>query len=405
MNKKKIFIAIGVVVILAIFIIANLRQSEGGQIEVTVEKVKRGDITQVVSGPGKIQPEKEVKISANVSAEITGIFVEEGDEVKKGQLLVELDKTKYVAAVDRARSTKKSAEANLTKARNDYKRMKELFDKNLTSLADLENAEANLKLAESQLEQAIAGLRQAQDDLSKTKLYSPRDGTVTKINKEVGEIALGSMFQADVIMTVADLSRMEVVAEIDENDIVLVQEDDTTDISVDAFPDTTFLGIVREIAHEATTRGMGTQEEVTNFEVKIRILKPIPELRPGMSATVDIRTESKRNILQVPIQAVTVRDRSKVFKDENDEKKSEKKAGNNRDEDEFVECVFIIEDGVAKISPVKTGISSDTYIEIISGVKEGQMVVTGSYRVLSKTLEDGSRVKISKASPFGDKEE
>ncbi len=404
MNKKKIFIAIGVVVILAIFIIANLRQSEGGQIEVTVEKVKRGDITQVVSGPGKIQPEKEVKISANVSAEITGIFVEEGDRVKKGQLLVELDKTKYVAAVDRARSTKKSAEASLTKARNDYKRMKELFDKNLTSLADLENAEANLKLAESQLEQAIAGLRQAQDDLSKTRLFSPRDGTVTKINKEVGEIALGSMFQADVIMTVADLTRMEVIAEIDENDIVLVQENDTTDISVDAFPDTTFLGIVREIAHEATTRGMGTQEEVTNFEVKIRILKPIPQLRPGMSATVDIRTESKRNILQVPIQAVTVRDRSKVFKDENKEKKSENKVSKNREEDEFVECVFIVKDGVAKISPVKTGISSDTYIEIISGVEEGQMVVTGSYRVLSKTLEDGSRVKISKASLFGDEE-
>jgi len=401
MNKKKIFIIIGVVAILAIFIVANLKKSQGGETEVAVEKVKRGDITQVVSGPGKIQPEVEVKISANVSAEITGMYVEEGDYVHKGQLLVELDKTKYVAAADRARSTKKSAEANLTKARNDYKRVRELYDKKLTSLAELENAQANLKLAESQLEQAIAGLRQAEDDLSKTKLFSPLEGTVTKINKEVGEIALGSMFQADVIMIVADLSRMEVVAEIDENDIVLVEEGDTTDISVDAIPDTTFLGKVREIAHIATTRGFGTQEEVTNFEVRISILNPVPTMRPGMSATVDIRTESKRNILQVPIQAVTVRDKSKVYPKE--EKNADNdKASKKTDDDELVECVFVVEDGVAKIVPVKTGISSDTYIEIKSGVEEGQMVVTGSYRVLSKTLENGSKVKITKTSSFSE---
>ncbi|NOZ62732.1 MAG: efflux RND transporter periplasmic adaptor subunit [Calditrichaeota bacterium] len=404
MNKKKIFIIIGVIIILGVFIIANLKKSEGGGIEVTVEKVQRGDITQVVSGPGKIQPEVEVKISANVSAEITGLYVTEGDYVHKGQLLVELDRTKYVAATDRARSTKKSAEANLTKAKNDYGRVRELYDKKLTSLADLENAQANLELAESQLEQAVAGLHQAEDDLSKTKLFSPLEGTVTKINKEVGEIALGSMFQADVIMVVADLSRMETVAEIDENDIILVNEGDTTDISVDAIPDTTFLGKVREIAHTATTRGFGTQEEVTNFEVKISILNPLPTMRPGMSATVDIRTESKRNILQTPIQAVTVREKSKVFPDSTKvEQKGKKEKSEKNSEDELVECVFIVEDGIAKIAPVKTGISSDTYIEIKSGVAEGQMVVTGSYRALSKTLENGSRVKINKKSKFSEK--
>ena len=405
MNKKKIFIIIGVIAILAIFIIANLKKSKGGEIEVTAEKVEKGDITQIVSGPCKIQPEVEVKISANVGAEIKAIYVEEGEKVKKGQLLVVLDQKRYIAAVDRAKSTKKSAQANLTKAKNDYERMRELFDKNLTSLAELENAEANLKLAESQLEQAIAGLRQAEDDLSKTKLYSPLEGTVTKINKEVGEIALGSTFQEDVIMTVADLSKMEVVAEIDENDIVLVEEQDTTDISVDALPDTTFLGTVRKIAHTATTRGFGTQEEVTNFEVKISIINPVPVMRPGMSATADIRTESKRNILQVPIQAVTVRDKSKVYPDEKKEnkqsQKNESKASN--DDDEPVECVFVVEDGVARIRPVKTGISSDTDIEILSGLKEGEMVVTGSYRVLSKTLKDGSRVKINKGSSFSEK--
>ena len=402
MNKKKIFITLGVIAIIAVFVIVNLKKSIGNEIKVTAEKVSRGDITQVVSGPGRIQSELEVKISANVSAEITGIYVKEGEQVKKGQLLVELDRKKYVAAVNRAKSTKKSAEANLIKARNDYGRIKELFEKKLTSLAELENAEANLKLAESQLEQAIAGLAQAEDELSKTKLFSPIDGTVTKINKEVGEIALGSMFQADVIMIVADLSRMEVVAEIDENDIVLVEEGDTADISIDAIPDTTFLGIVNEIALAATTRGLGTQEEVTNFQVKVSIIEPDPKMRPGMSATVDIRTESKKNVLKVPIQAVTVRERDKVYHNEKS-KSEENGSDSDREKDEFVECVFIVQDGIAKIAPVKTGISSDTDIEIVSGVEEGQMVVTGSYRVLSKTLKDGDKVKITK-SAYGSSE-
>ncbi len=405
MSKKKIFIVIGVIAVIAIFVVINLKKSSGGEVAVQAEDVKRGDITQVVSASGKIEPETKVQISANISAEIIGLYVEEGDPVRKGQLLVVLDSTKYRAAVERASSTKKSAEATLRKSQNDYKRAKDLYNQNLTSSAQLEDAEANLKLAESQLEQAVASLDQAKDDLIKTKLYSPLNGTVTLLNKEVGEIALGSMFQSDVIMVVSDLSQMRVLAEVDENDVVLVAEGDTTDIEVDAIPDTTLRGIVSERAYTATTRGRGTQEEVTNFEVKIRIIDKVEELRPGMSATVDIRTETRYNVIQVPIQAVTVRSPKEVYSsdgeeengDSNSEEKSEHQdeASNVPKSEELIEVVFVIEDGTAKVIPVNTGIANDTHIEIKSGLEEDQKVVIGSYRVLSKTLKNGDLVKIT----------
>lgn len=406
MSGKKIVIAIIVVVIIGAFIIINLKKGKGGEIPVQVDEVKRGEITQVVSASGKIQPEVEVKISANISAEIINMFVKEGDIVRRGQLLVVLDSTKYKVAVDRALSTKKSREASLQKAASEFNRTKDLYKQNLTSQADLENAEANLKLAESQVEQAKADVNQAIDDLSKTRLYSPLAGTVTLVNKEVGEIALGSMFQADVIMIVSDLSRMEVISEVDENDVVLVSIGDSVNIEVDAIPDTTLLGIVSEIAHTATTRGRGTQEEVTNFEVKIAILDIEAKLRPGMSSTVDIKTETRHAVLSVPIQAVTVRtERELNAADEKDDaKESGKKAtetddsktdGNAADKDELIEVVFVVKDGIATSVPVKTGISSETDIEIISGLDAKQQVVTGSYRALSKTLKNGSRVKIT----------
>ena len=408
MSRKKLIIVVGVVVIIGAFIVFNLKKGKGGEIPVQVEKVKRGDITQVVSASGKVQPEVEVKISANISAEIIGLYVKEGDEVRKGRLLVRLDSTKYRVAVERARSNKKSREANLLKANSDYKRSSDLYRQKLTSQADLETAEANLKLAESQLEQAEADLKQAKDDLAKTRLYSPLSGTVTQVNKEVGEIALGSMFQADVILVVSDLTKMEVISEVDENDVVLVTDGDTTEIEVDAIPDTTFMGIVSEIAHSATTRGRGTQEEITNFEVKIAILDREEKLRPGMSATVDIQTETQYNVLNIPIQAVTARDQHVINNTLAEDAKGnpEKKARNesssdteqdaqNSSREELVEVVFVVKDGVAKMVPVKMGISSDTDIEITSGLDEDQDVVTGSYRALSKTLKNGSPVKIT----------
>lgn len=396
-KKTKILIFLGGLLIIIIFIVVNMLKGKGGHIEVQVDDVKRGSITQTVSGSGKISPEVEVKISANVSAEIIGLYVKEGDVVQKGDLLVELDSKRYGAAMERAKSNLKSAQANLQKAKSDYKRTLDLYNKDLISDAEKESAEATLLLAESQVDQAHAGLEEAEDQLQKTKIYSPMTGTVSLLNKELGEIALGSTFQADVIMVVADLSSMEVVAEIDENDVVLVSIGDSTNIEVDAIPDTTLLGIVTEIAHTATTRGLGTQEEVTNFEVKIAVINPKEQLRPGMSATVDIKTEIRRDILYVPIQAVTVRMPEEITTTTTDETETEIDEGVEPiDADKkMIEVVFVVQGEIANIVPVETGISNDTDIEIKSGLEDGQKVVIGSYRAISKTLKDESLVKVS----------
>ena len=422
-NKKRLFIILGVVILLAVIVAVNLKRQSGSSVEVTVEKVKRGTIVQTVSGTGKVHPEMEVKISAFVAGVIKKIYVKEGERVRKGQLLAELDRERYVAGLDRAKSTLKSAEASLKKARADYKRMKQLFEQNLASAADLENAEANLMMAESQLEQAQASLREAQDSLDKTRLLSPIDGVVTRLNKEEGEIALGSQFQADVIMTVADLRRMEVRAQVDENDVVLVNVGNPAKIEVDALPDTVLEGRVTEIAHSAQTRGLGTAEEVTNFEVRVAVVTPHPKLRPGMSATVDIQTARHDSVLYVPIQCLTAREVSdstllalakkerrkwrKGSKETVDQTVAEvtgetgagASAKKAEGENNTVEVVFVVRDGVAKMVPVRTGISSDTDIELLSGVKEGDLVVSGPYKVLSKVLRDGMKVKIKKEKP------
>ncbi|MCG8605272.1 efflux RND transporter periplasmic adaptor subunit [bacterium] len=419
-KKAKILIFSGALVVIVAFVLINLKKARGDVFEVQTTKVQRGDITQLVSGSGKIQPEKEVKISAFVSAEIIKLHVREGDPVEAGRLLSELDRNRYEAALERSKSNLKSAHANLKKARSDLKRAQDLFAKKLNSEADLEGAEANFELMESQVEQAEANLTQAEDDLSKTRLISPISGTVAKLNKEEGEIALGSQFQADVIMTVADLTKMEMVAEIDENDVVLVAVGDSADIEVDALPDRVFQGIVTEIAHTATTRGRGTQEEVTNFDVTIAVRDDVDQLRPGMSATVDIKTETHEDVLYVPIQAITMRERSDTTdvvgkfskktwrtkkgatKDENDVMfgpdqggaDGGTKARGRSESEKMVQVVFVITDGVANMIPVDTGLSSEKNVEILSELDEDAQIVSGSFRVLTKQLKEGSKVKV-----------
>jgi len=422
MSKKgKIILFIGVLLIIAVMIVVNLKKSQGNTVEVSLAEVKQGDITKTVSGSGYIQPEVDVQIAARISSEIVKIHVREGDTVRKGQVLVELDRQRYVALVEQAESQLMSARAELKKAKADYARVKDLFDKNLTSQSDLDAAEAQMLLAQSQVKQREAYLRQAQDDLAKTNLISPIDGTVTKLFKEEGEIAVGSQFQADPIMTVSDLSRMEVLAEIDENDVVLVHVGDKATIEVDAIPDTIFKGIVSEIAHTATTRGRGTQEQVTNFEVKVAVLSSVDKLRPGMSATVDINTETHKDVLYIPIQCVTARE---VKNDslKKSIKKRRKPKGSTKDKEmesfqgeasgqkndskkvDKTEVVFVVENGVAKMVPVQTGISDDTNIEIVSGLEPGQKVVSGPYKVLSKILKDGAKVKKKKGLTFREAE-
>lgn len=412
-GKKKLFIFLGVAVVLLIIVVINLRKSSGGKVKVQTDKVTRGSITASVSGSAKIQPEVQVKISAKVSGQIMELGVEEGDYVNKGDFLVQLDPEFYRATVEQAKSNLDYAKAGHEKALNEYERSKKLFADNLISNAELEIAKSTYQQANAQVDQMQAVLNQAKDNLSKTRIYSPMEGVVSQLNKKVGEMAMGSQFTLDVIMVVADLTKMLAETEIDENDVVSVSFGDTAKVTVDAFPDSTFNGVVKEIANTGLTRGQGTQEEVTNFLVKVSMLEKPSGLRPGMSATVDVLTETNEDALKIPIQCVTVRSplKPEVEKEadgsESEETTEEEEEKLESKEDEKpIRVVFVVKDGIASQVALETGISSDTEWEIIKGLEEGDEVVSGSYRILSKQLKDGDEVKVDNSlKKYGREEE
>ena len=411
-SKKKLFIFLGLVVVVVVIIILNTTKGGGYKYTIQTEKVVRGDITSFVSGSAKIQPEIQVKVSARVTAKLIELGVEEGDYVEKGQFLARLKQTDYKAAVEQAKSNLKYAEAGYNKAKNEYERAKTLFKDDLISEAELEIARSSYEQAEAQVEQNSAALNRTQDELSETVIYSPMEGTVSKLNKKVGEMVQGSQFTLDVIMIISDLTKMVAETEIDENDVIFVSVNDTAEISVDAYPDTLFKGVVSEIANTGETQGAGTQEEVTNFLVKVAMLEKPERIRPEMSSTVDIMTETHKNTLKLPIQCVTVREPMEPDQ-EKKEKKSEtemqdtvkvdsvttqvKEPGNKKP----IEVVFVVKDEIVHQVPVKTGISSDTDWEILKGVEEGDEVVSGSFEVLSKKLSDGDKVKIDNSLKKG----
>ncbi|HHS13479.1 MAG TPA: efflux RND transporter periplasmic adaptor subunit [bacterium] len=386
-RKKRIFIFAGALIVIALLVIVNLSRSGRGGVKIQTDRVVRGSITSSVSGSAKIQPEVQVKISAKVSGQIVRLGVREGDYVRKGDFLVQLDQEYYRAAVAQSRSNLKYAQAGFEKSENEYERAVSLFKDQLISQAELDIAKSTYEQAAAQVDQNRAVLEQAEDNLAKTTIYSPMDGTVSQLNKKAGEMAMGSQFTLDVIMIVADLTQMMAETEIDENDVVSVSLGDTAKVMVDAFPETEFLGIVKEIANTGRSAGLGTQEEVTNFLVKVSMFDPPAGIRPGMSATVDIMTETRHNVLKVPIQCVTVREPLKRSEDSTDVKGPA--AG-----DSMIRVVFVVQDGKAYQREVETGISSDSEWEIVSGVEEGEEVVSGSYRILSKQLKDGDPVEV-----------
>jgi HlyD family secretion protein len=330
------------------------------------------------------------------------LHAEEGDQVKQGQLLVELDQEQYRAAMERAESTLLSMRATEKKLKSELLRAKDLFQKGLMSEAEFEAAEAGYEAAESNTRQARASVNEAKDALAKTRLHADMDGIVTKLNKEAGEIALGAQFQEDVIMIVADLARMEAAIEVDENDVVNVSLGDTSDVEIDAFVDTTFQGVVTQIANSATVKNLGTQEQVTNFEVTVALLDYNERFRPGMSTTVDIITETQKDVLKVPIQAVTVREKEKLEKKPGVEEHAEaeeveeENTGSDSKKQDMVEVVFTVDGNKAMSQPVKLGISDDTHYAVISGVEEDAEVITGPFRVLSRTLENEDLIEYEK---------
>ena len=417
MTKKKKYILIGGgVLLVGAMVAANLMRSSDKTILVQVEEVTSEKIVEIVAASGRVQPIISVDIAANVSGKILNITAEEGDKVEKGQVVVYLDSTRYVASVNQRLAALRSSiaqealeRANLKVINSATKRQHELYKKGLISESDLEGADGNyevgiarLNSAKESVSQARAFLDQAKDDLSKTKLFTTLGGIVVKINKEVGEIALGSQFQEDIIMTIADLSQMEVLVEVDENDVVLLEIGDTTAIEIDAFGDEIFRGLVEEVANSAVTRGLGTQEQVTNFEVTIRMLEFPKMLRPGMSASVEVITNISDYATAVPIQSVTVREPKKIKRIEGGEgvaiASNDVEEENHNGAEDYVEVVFVIEDDKAVMRKVKTGITGESKIEILEGVEPGEIIVSGSYRILSKTLQDGDKVKVEDES-------
>ena len=355
---------------------------------VNTDFASRVDIIETVAASGKIQPEVEVKISPDVSGEIVELPIKEGSQVFKGDLLVRIKPDTYLsmkqrseAALNSAKASLSMSKARLVESEANYYRNKILFEKGAISASEFEQIESSYEVAKLNVESsefsvssAQASLEESQENLDKTSIYAPVDGTISRLNVELGERVVGTIQMAGTeILRLANLDEMEVAVEVNENDIVRVNEGDTSIIEVDAFLGEDFKGVVSEIANSADVMG-ASADQVTNFEVKIRVLDKA-SFRPGMTATVEIQTSNKKQVLSVPIQAVTTR---------NDSTDDQKK----------IECVFIYENGKAVLKRVETGIQDDKNIHIYSGLKDSIRVISGPYSAVSKILINGMSVNV-----------
>ena len=408
LKKKRIWLPLLLtILIVSAYIYSRIKYAN--KIYVEIEEVLLRDIVHKVNASGKIQPEEAVQITSTITGWITDITVIEGDTVQPGEHLISIDEKQVRPRYDNAKSQVKSSKTNLRTAKSQLERTKSLFSNNLISQQELEQVEVSHEMALSQFEQANANLLSAKDELSKTRLTAPKYGIVTSITKEEGEMALGGMFNPGVLMTIADLSKMEVEVDVNENDVINIEIGDTAEIEIDAYPDTLFYGLVSEIAHTAQTQNMGSQQQVTNFKVKVKMISVPHKIRPGMSSTVNIITETLYQVLSIPIQSLTSRpDNFAEGKLDTKEKKWKNKYDKtfyNTNKLEPVELVFILEntfngnsapDGkkYAIAKPVDIGISGENYYYVKSGIEIGQTIVTGGYRVLSKELQHGSLVLI-----------
>lgn len=444
-KKKKYFIWGGAALVIILLIIAVSQKKGTGETKVTTELAKSRTIVESVSANGKIQPEIDVKISPYISGEVVELYVKEGEEVTKGQLLAKIDPEIYISNFERteaslqmqkanlanSRAREAQAQAQFVKAEEDFKRNKQLFDQQVISQSDFDGAtsafavakeevtaaQENVKAAEFSVSSTEASLREARENLTRTSIYAPNEGTVSRLSIEKGERVTGaSQFSSGTeIMRIANLERMVVNVEVNENDIVRVSMYDTCIIEVDAYLTHKFKGIVTEIATSANVIGVSA-DQVTNFEVKILILEDSYQdlvktddlikspFRPGMSATVDIQTETAPNIITVPIQAVTTRSDTtgdeRMDREEGDEREEDAELTNN-DDDEMLEYVFLYEEGKAVMQQVKTGVQDNMFIEILEGLEVDQEIIVGPYRAVSKKLKDGDAVeKVDKKDLF-----
>ena len=428
-RKRKIVYVSAAIVLLWIVVSIILGKREK-PIPVTTEKAVRRTIVQTVSATGKVQPEVEVKISPEVAGEIIELPVEDGMRVKKGDLLVKIKPDSYKAlleqqeaAISSAKATTLQQKASLLKAEQDNQRAQDMFAKKTISVQEYNAAQAAYDVAKNtyesslhEIERAQAVSSQARDQLAKTTIYSPIDGTVTILNSKLGErVVATNQFAGTEVMRVADLGHMQAVVDVNENDVVNVKLGDKAKVKIDAYGDKRFNGKVQQIANTGKTTGAGTQEEVTNFEVKINLDTEKLLLRPGLSCTADIETDTVKDVVAVPMQSVTIRTGDVKFSPEELEKRKAKialrdKADNNaeytnerqekqvqkEERERLQKGVFKKAGNKAEWVKVTTGIADDTYMEIKSGLKPGDEIVSGSYSAISRKLKDGAKVTIDK---------
>jgi HlyD family secretion protein len=384
-------------------------------VAITTEKAAVCDIVQLVSGTGKIRPQVEVKISPEVAGEIIELPVIVGQPVKKGDLLIRIKPNNYIARVKQAEASLSAAQADslqrkvqMLNDQLDLRRAQDLFNKKLLSETDFKASETKSQISHAsydsslhQIDVAKSNLDQNEDLLSKCVIYAPMDGVISVLNSEVGErvVATGD-FAGTEVMRVANFGSMEARVDVNENDVVNVSIGDSVRVKIDAYPGKVLSGTVKQIASTATVNNEGTQQEVTNFEVRIQVANPAVQLRPGMSTSVDIETQTAHHVIAVPIQSVTVRSRESGKTTEEIKKDRENKTGANSSElekearKELQRVVFLKEGDSVRLVPVQTGIADNNLIEIRSGIKDGDEVVSGSYKAISKDLKDRSRIKI-----------
>lgn len=421
----------GVVGFLVLWLIVSIALSKREKpIPVTTEKAVRKTILQTVSATGKIQPETEVKISPEVAGEIIELPVEDGKKVKQGDLLVKIRPDSYKAlleqqeaAISSAKATNLQQKATMVKSAQDLKRAEDMYAKKTISIQEFNAAQAAADVSKNtyesslhEIERAEAGSSQARDQLSKTTVYSPIDGTVTILNSKLGErIVATGQFAGTEVMRVADLNHMEARVDVNENDVVNVKVGDKANVKIDAYGDRKFHGTVYQIANTGTTTGSGTQEEVTNFQVKVRVEDHDVLLKPGLSCTADIETNVVKDAVAVPMQAVTIRTGESNLSPEEIEKRKlrttardkgdnnadyvnekQEKAAQKEEREKLSKVVFLKKGGKAQSVKVTTGISDDTYMEIKSGVQPGDEVISGSYSAISRKLKDGAKVAYDK---------
>lgn len=447
-NKSSLWwkIGIGTTVLVILLVVAKKAGwlGDSNSLKVSVEKAEQRDIIEIVSASGKVQPEVEIKVSADVSGEIVDLFVKEGDVVKKGTLLCRINPEIYISSLDRAQASLNASRANLENSKSRlvqaqsqlvkteaiYNRNKSLYEDKTISIQEFESVKSAWEVAKAEVDaaktsisssqfsinSAEASMKESKENLNKTNIYAPVDATISKLSKEKGERVVGTnMMEGTEIMRLANLNEMEVSVDVSENDIVRVSKGDTADIEIDAYLGRSFKGVVTEVANSANVTGAISTDQVTNFSVKVRIIRDsyadllegksidFSPFRPGMSATVDIQTKKVTNVIALPIQAVTTRDTTKRLS----KKASVSETSNEKTttkETPLKECVFVVDNGKVAMRIVKTGIQDNAYIQIVDGIKVGETVVTAPYNLIAKTLMDGNSVKVVKKEELFDKE-